>query len=271
MLEMLVVPLRYGFFVAALFVGAATALIAALLGTHLTFKGFSMIGDGLSHVGFGTIAIAVALGAAPLQVAVPVVVLTAVLLLSVKRKLTDAAADSSVAMLSAAGLAAGVIAVSLAGTNFDLNSYLFGSVLAVGEEEVVPILMLCAVIFAVYLVCYPAFFALTFDEEFFEAKTHKATLFRALLASLAAACVVVGMQSVGALLISALLIFPPSAAKHLARSFRGTVVLAGVFSVLCFVVGLFLSYHLSLPAGGAVVLTNAALYLVCLLFGKLKK
>lgn len=261
MLDVLLVPLGYAFFLRALFVGGAIALVAALVGTHLTHKGFSMIGDGLSHVGFGAIAVSAAVGAAPLAVAIPVVVVAAFLLLRLASK-SGEKADAQIAMLSTAALAVGVVAVSLAGTNFDLNSYLFGSVLAVSEADAPLMLGLCALIFLLYLLFYPAFFSLTFDEEFFAVKVPRASLFRSLLAALSAVIVVIGMQSVGALLISALLIFPPSAAARLARSFRAAVCLSGVFSLFSLFSGLYLSYYLALPAGAAVVLANAVTYLL---------
>lgn len=268
MLDTLFTPLSYSFFVTALAVGAAISVVAALLGTHLSLRGFSMLGDGLSHIGFGAVAVAAAAGLLPLAVAIPVVILAAFFLLAAGGR-GGAHADNAIAMLSAGGLAVGLIAASLGGARFDLNTYLFGSVLAVSEEDKWIVLGACAVIFVLYLFCYRAFFSLTFDEDFFAAKTHRAGAVRALLAALAAVVVVIGMQSVGALLISSLLIFPPSAAKQLSRSFFGTVVLSAVLGLFSFVVGLFLSFHLSLPAGAAVVLTNGAVYLVCLALGKL--
>ncbi len=268
MLDFLLLPLSLSFFARALVVGSVIALVSALLGTHLTFKGFSMIGDGLSHVGFGMVAIAAALGIAPLAVAIPGVILAAFLLLSVAQK-GGHKADTSIAMLSAVGLAVGMIAVSLSGTAFDLNSYLFGSVLAIRKEDAPLLLILCGIILILYLLCYPAFFSLTADEEFLDAKTHRAAFFRTLLAALAAVIVVLGMQSVGALLISALLIFPPSAAKQLAHRFSMAVLLSALFGTLAFALGLFFSYHLNLPAGPTIVLANGALYLLCLALGRL--
>ena len=269
MFEFLTAPLAYQFFVTALLCGSAIALVAALVGTHLTLKGFSMLGDGLSHVGFGTVAVAAAVGAAPLAVAIPVVILAAFLLLRLASG--GARADASVAMLSAAGLAVGVVAVSLSGTNFDLSSYLFGSVLAVSKTDAPVVLVVCGAVFVIYLLCYPAFFSLTFDEEFLEAQTAHRGFFRTTLSALSAVIVVVGMQSVGALLISALLIFAPSSAARLTRSFRQTVILSAVLGVVTFVVGLYLSFYLSLPAGASVVLVGAAVYLVFLALGALKK
>lgn len=263
MMETLFLPLSYSFFRVALLTGAALAVVAALIGTHLTFKGFSMIGDGLSHVGFGAIAVAAGIGMAPLAVAIPVVIVAAFLLLRLSRR-AGARADAAIALLSAASLAVGAIAVAKAGTASDLTSYLFGSVLAVRGETAPVILVLCGVLFLIYLLFYPAFFSITFDEDFFDAKTRRAGVFRSLLAALCAVVVVLGMQSVGALLISALLIFPASAASRLARSFRNTVLLAALFALTSFVTGLFLSYHLALPAGAAVVATNTLLYLLCL-------
>ncbi len=270
MLDALLLPFSYGFFVVALIVGASVALVAALVGTHLSSGGFSMLGDGLSHVGFGALAVAAALGLFPLPVAVVCAVLAAFLLLRLASR-PHARADALIAMLSAASLAVGVIAVHLSGSTVDLNSYLFGSVLAVRAADAPLLLGLCAVALVAYLVLYPAFFSLSFDEEFLASQTGKASLLRGILAALSAVTVVLGMQSVGALLISALLIFPSASAKHVARTFRMTVALSAVFGVSSFVTGLYLSYCLSLPAGASVVVVEAALYLVCLALGSLLK
>lgn len=268
MLDALLLPLNYSFFLTALVCGAAIAVAAALVGTHLTLKGFSMIGDGLSHVGFGTIAIAAAAGMAPLAVAIPAVIAAAFLLLRLERR--AARADAAIAMLSATALALGVSTVSLSGTNFDLNAYLFGSVLAISREQLPWVLLLCAAVILAYALLYPLFFSLTYDEEFLAVTQRKHTFARSWLASLSAVIVVLGMQSVGALLISALLIFPPSAAMRLCRSFRQSVLFAAAFSLLGVVTGLFVSFYADLPAGAAIVLTDAALYLVCRLAARLK-
>lgn len=261
MLDALLSPLSYPFFVTALVCGAAISLCAATLGTHLTLKGFSMLGDGLSHVGFGAAAVAVAVGFAPLSVCVPVVIGAAFVLLRLQKSVR---ADAAIAMLSAAALAIGVITVNLAGTSFDLNSYLFGSVLAISSADAPWVLAACGIILLLYLLFFPSLFALTHDEDFARATGRRTSLLQTLLATLCAVVVVLGMQTAGALLISSLLIFPPSAAMRLARSFRATVCLSAVLGACSFVVGLYLSYFFSLPAGAAVVCTQGLVYLLCL-------
>lgn len=270
MLDLLLSPLQFRFFVIALIAGAFIALAASLLGTHLTLKGFSMIGDGLSHVGFGAIAVASAASLFPLAVALPVVVLAAFLLLRLQKQ-KGKSAEAAIAMLSSVSLAVGVIAVALSGTNFDLNSYLFGSILAVSESDLWWIVPLCSAVIVLYVLFYPRFFTLTHDEEFLRAVGEKSEPIRTLLAALSAVVVVLGMQTAGALLIGALLIFPPESAMCLARSFRSTVILSAVLSVSALVLGLFFSFFFSLPAGAAIVVTNGLCYLVCRAVGALRR
>lgn len=262
MFEWLGAMFSYDFFVRAFFAGAAVCLCASLLGTHLVLKRFSMIGDGLSHVGFGALAVAAAANLAPLWVAVPVVVLAAFLLLRLQGR-SRLGGDVAIALLSAAALAAGVFIVSLTGANFDLSSYLFGSILAVSGADVPVTLFLCAAVFLLYLFCFSKFFAVTFDEDFARACGTRTGLYNTLLSVLCAVVVVLGMRLAGALLISALLVFPPACAMRLARSFRGTVLLSAALSLFCFAAGLVLSFALPVPAGATVVLCNALCFLVC--------
>ncbi len=259
----------YQFFLIAFVCGAAISLCAALIGTHLTLKHFSMLGDGLSHVGFGALALAAALNLAPLWVAVPAVLVCAFLLLRLQKG-DRKNADAAVAMLSAAALAAGMITVSLAGVSFDLNAYLFGSILAIGAADAPIVLCVCALVAITYLACFPRLFAVTFDEDFARACGTKTGVFDTILALLCACVVVLGMRIAGSLLISALLIFPPKAAMCLTRSFRATAILSAVVSLIFFIVGLFASAWLNLPAGAAVVAANAVGYCLCRLIGALK-
>ena len=260
----------YQFFVTAFVCGAAISLCAALVGTHLTLKHFSMLGDGLSHVGFGALALAAAWNLAPLSIAIPAVLICAFLLLRLQKSAQSASgADAAVAMLSAAALAVGVIAVSLSGTTVDLDGYLFGSILAISASETPLVLGVCALVALTYVCCFPRLFAVTFDKDFARACGTRVGLYDTVLSLLCALVVVLGMRIAGALLISALLIFPPKAAMKLTRSFRATVILSAVFSLVFFTAGLIGSWYLDLPAGAAVVAANALGFCLCALFGVL--
>ena len=208
----------YHFMQRALIVGVLVSLCAALLGVSLVLKRYSMIGDGLSHVGFGALAVASALNLAPLAVAVPVVVLAAILLLRLRQS-AAVKGDAAIAMISSSALAIGVISLSLStGMNTEVSSYLFGSVLSLSRGDAVFSVLLSLAVIALFVLFYPRIFAVTFDENFSRATGTKAELFNTLLAVLTAITVVLGMRMMGALLISSLIIFPALSAMRICRS-----------------------------------------------------
>lgn len=254
--------MSYGFFTRALLAGSFVALCSALLGVSLVLKRYSMIGDGLSHVGFGAMAIASALNFAPLYAAIPVVVAAAFLLLRVSEK-SPLRGDSSIALISTGALAVGVMAVSLsASATTDLNSYMFGSILAMTDADARLSAVLCAAVLILFIVFYPRIFSVTFDESFARATGLRAGLYNSVIAVLTAVTVVLGMRMMGALLISSLIIFPPVTAMRLCRGFRAVVITSGVLSVLCLALGLFASFALSTPAGATIVCVNIAVFLL---------
>lgn len=261
--------LSYPFLVRAFVVGVLVSLCAALLGTSLVLKRFSMIGDGLSHVGFGALAIASALGVAPLAVAVPVVVIAAVLLLRVSQS-GKVRGDAAIALISSGALAIGVLVISLtSGVNTNVSNYMFGSILTISSSDAVLSVILCAAVLVVFTLFYPRIFAVTFDETFARATGTKAEGYNMLLAILTAITVVLGMRMMGALLISSLIIFPALGAMQLAGSFRGVVLLSALISVVSFLCGLLFS--MTLPAGATIVLCNLAALLICTVLGKVIK
>ena len=183
----------YHFMQRALVVGVLVSLCAALLGVSLVLKRYSMIGDGLSHVGFGALAIASALGLAPLAVAVPVVVVSAVLLLRLRRS-SRIKGDAAIAMISSSALAIGVITVSLTtGMNTEVSSYMFGSVLSLSRGDAILSVILSAAVLALFVLFYPRIFAVTFDEDFSRATGTNTDLYNTLLAVLTAVTVVAAM------------------------------------------------------------------------------
>ena len=270
MLNTLSQMLSYPFFVRALIVGCLVSLCAALLGTSLVLKRYSMIGDGLSHVGFGALAVATAFNAAPLAVAVPVVVAAAFLLLRISKN-SMIKGDAAIAMISSGALAIGVIVISLTtGMNTDVSNYMFGSILSLSRSDAVLSVVLSVCVLLLFILFYPRIFAVTFDETFARATGTKANLFNMLIALLTAITVVLGMRMMGALLISSLIIFPPLSAMRVCRTFRSVVLCSAVTAVACFILGMAASYGWELPSGPAVVAVNIVAFGAFSLAGHLK-
>ena len=258
----------YHFIQRALIVGVLVSLCAALLGVSLVLKRYSMIGDGLSHVGFGALAVASAFHLAPLAVTVPVVVLSAILLLRLRGS-SRVKGDAAIAIISSSALAIGVIVVSVtSGMNTEVSSYLFGSILSLSRGDAVLSVILSLAVLALFLLFYPRLFAVTFDETFARATGTRADLYNTLLAVLTAVTVVLGMRMMGALLISSLIIFPALSAMKLCRSFRSVILCAALISVVCFLVGMIASYAFETPSGASVVAADLIAFALCSLFGR---
>ena len=255
----------------ALIAGVLVSLCAALLGVSLVVKRYSMIGDGLSHVSFGALAIAVALGITPLWFSIPVVILAAFLLLRVADN-PRWNSDAAIAAMSASSLAIGILVISrTTGMTTDVDNYMFGSVLAMGRTDVALSVVLCLAVLVLFLLFYHKIFAVTFDENFSRATGLKADRYNTLLAILTALTIVLGMRMMGAMLISSLVIFPALTAMRLFRSFRGVVICAAVASVACFCIGLTVSFAFSTPVGATVVAADLSLFLLSCLIGLMKK
>ena len=261
----------YPFMQRALVAGVLVSLCAALLGVSLVLKRYSMIGDGLSHVSFGALAVAVALGVTPLYFSIPVVILAAFFLLRMANN-PHWNSDAAIAVMSASALAIGIIVISrTTGMTTDVDNYMFGSVLAMTREDVALSVALCAAVLVLFILFYHKLFAVTFDESFSRATGLKVDRYNTLLSILTALTIVLGMRMMGAMLISSLVIFPALTAMRLFRSFRGVVVCAAVTSVLCFCAGLTASFALSTPVGASVVTANLALFLISCLVSALRR
>lgn len=261
----------YGFINRALIVGTLVALCAALLGVSLVLKRYSMIGDGLSHVGFGALSVALALGMAPLAVSIPVVVVAAFLLLHLSEN-SKIKGDAAIAMIASSSLAFGVIVTSLtSGMNTDVYGYLFGSILAMSEQDVKVSVALSIVVIILFVFFYNKMFAITFDETFAKATGTHAGLYNMLLAFLTALTIVVGMRIMGAMLISSLIIFPALTAMRVCRSFKGVVITSAVVSVCCFFLGITASFLYSTPAGASIVIVNIIAFGIFWLVGRILK
>ncbi|MDR3270344.1 MAG: metal ABC transporter permease [Peptococcaceae bacterium] len=262
MINTLIEMFSYTFLVRAVVVGILVAICAALLGVSLVLKRYAMIGDGLSHVGFGTLAISTAMNAAPLTVSIPIVVLAAFLLLRISEN-SKIKGDAAIALISTSSLAVGVIVISLTtGMNTDVCNYLFGSILAMNKDDVQLSLVLAVVVLAMFVLFYHKIFAVTFDENFAKATGVKTNLYNMLIAFLTAITIVLGMRMMGALLISSLIIFPALTSMRLCKKFRSVTICSAVVSVVCFFSGVVISYTQATPTGASVVIVNILAFML---------
>lgn len=243
-------------------VGLLVAPCAALLGVPLVLRRYAMIGDGLSHVGFGALSLAMAFGFAPLPVALPLVVLSAFLLLRISEN-SKIQGDSAIALISSSSIAIGVTITSLSnGMSTDVYDLMFGSILAMTNTDVILSVILAIAVLTVFILCYRTIFSVTFDEDFAVSRATPVRTYTMLIAFLTAVTIVIGMRIMGSMLISSLIIFPALSAMQVFRSFRGVTICAALFSAAAFTLGLILSFWLSLPTGASIVLVNLAFYLI---------
>lgn len=268
-MDILVEMLSFDFILRALVVGISVSLCASLLGASLVLKRYSMIGDGLSHVGYGALAIAAALNLAPLQVAIPIVIIAAFFLLRLNRN-SKLKGDALIAIISCSALSVGMIVISVFEVNIDVNSYMFGSILALQAEDVALSLISSAAVIVLYLLFYNKIFAVTFDESFSKATGIKTDIYNALIALLTAVVIVVGMRLMGALLISGLVIFPSLSAMRICKSYRGVTIFSVVISIVCFIAGLTITFFFPVPTGACIVVTNLIAFLVCTIAGEIR-
>ena len=255
------------FLVRALIVGTLISLCAALLGVSLVLKRFSMIGDGLSHVGFGAMAIASAANIAPLYFSLPIVVIAAFMLLKMSEK-GKIKGDAAIALISTGALAIGIMATSVTtGMNVDIYNYMFGSILTMSEGDVVISSVISVVIIALFVLLYNEIFAVTFDESFAKATGTKVSVYNMIISALTAVTIVIGMRMMGALLISSLVIFPTVTSMRVCKSYKSVVICSTAVSVFCFLSGLFLSIRHETPTGASVVVVNIFMLGVFALLG----
>jgi zinc transport system permease protein len=262
MIETLTEMFSYTFLARAVIVGLLVSLCAALLGVSLVLKRYSMIGDGLSHVGFATLAIATAMNAAPLTVSIPVVVATAFLLLRISEN-SKIKGDAAIALISTSALAIGVVVISLTtGMNTDVCNYMFGSILAMSKDDVTLSIVLGIVVLVLFVLFYNKIFAVTFDENFAKATGTRAGAYNMLIAFLTAITIVLGMRMMGALLISSLIIFPALTSMRVCKKFKTVTICSAFVSVICFFIGVVVSYLYATPTGASVVIMNIAAFLL---------
>ncbi len=266
----------YTFVKYAVIAGVLIALCAALLGVSLVLKRYSMIGDGLSHVAFGAIAVAAVFGAAPMAVALPITIVAAILLLALSSS-TKIKGDAAIAMISVGTLALGYLLLNVfsASSNVsgDVCTTLFGStsILTLSKTDVILCLALTAIVILVFVLFYNRIFAVTFDESFASATGTNTKAYNTLIAVVTAIVIVLAMNLVGALLISALIIFPALSAMRLFKSFRSVIISSAIISVVCALIGIFIAILYGTPVGSTIVAADIAAFLICFGAGKITK
>jgi zinc transport system permease protein len=252
----------YTFMVRAFIVGILISLCASLIGVSLVLRRNSMIGDGLSHVGFGAFAIATVLGIAPLEFAIPLVIVASFLILRLNDN-SKIHGDSAIAIISASSLAIGTFIISITkGVNTDINNYLFGSILSINEKDIIVSIILSIIVILLYVFSYNKIFAITFDERFAKSIGVKTNLYNMIFASLCSIVVVLGMRLMGSLLISSLIIFPTLSSMQLFKKFKSVIISSIIISIISFIVGLYISFIYATPTGATIVIANLIVFLL---------
>ncbi|ODM08195.1 High-affinity zinc uptake system membrane protein ZnuB [Eisenbergiella tayi] len=276
MIETLKLYLQYPFVRYALIVGVLIALCSSLLGVTLVLKRFSFIGDGLSHVAFGAMAVAAVLNLSDSMLFVlPATVLCAILLLRTGQN-TKIKGDAAIAMISVGALAIGYLLMNLFSTSSNLSgdvcSTLFGStsILTLTKTEVWLCTVLSVIVVITFILFYNKIFAVTFDEGFAQATGVKAGMYNLLIAVIIAVIIVLAMNLVGSLLISALVIFPALSAMRLFKSFRSVTICSAILSVICALTGILISILAGTPVGSTIVAVDIAAFALFSLLGILK-
>ena len=269
MIETIQEMMSFAFINRAVLVGTLVSLCAALLGVSLVLKRYANIGTGLSNVAFGITTVATAFGLTPLPIAIPGSIIVAVALLKIgeNRKIKS---DSAIALISASALAIGVAVTSATtGLNTDVCNFMFGSILAMSMEDVVLSIIVSVVVLILFVIYYRKLFAVTFDEDFSKAVGLKTDRYTNLIAILTAVIIVVGMRMMGTMLISSIIIFPALTSMRVFKSFKSVIISSGIISVVCFLIGIFLSYLYNISTGAMIVLVNLIMFILFTILGKI--
>jgi len=266
--------LSYGFIQRALIAGTLIAVLCSVLGVFLVLRRLSLIGDGLAHVTFGSVALSLIMGINPVYVtvaAIPLVMLSSLGIL----KLTEKAriyGDAAIGIVSSLGIAIGILLASVAGGfNVDLFSYLFGNILAVGDSDMIIAAVLFIVVMLAVAFFYRDLLAITFDEDLAKCSGIRTATINTVLVLMTALTVVLAMKVVGIMLISALLILPAVSALQIARSFKTTIIASCCFATISVTIGIFGSFVLNLPTGGFIVIVNFILFILAFTWKSAKK
>lgn len=260
--------LQYSFVQRAFIAGSFVAITCSALGLFLVLRKMSLIGDGLSHVSFGAVALGLFLGIYPFYIAIPVVILASILILKISEK-AHIYGDAAIGIVSAFGIATAIILASLArGFNVDLFSYLFGNILAISLTEAILAVALSLVLFLIIIFFYWDLFSVAFDEEYAKTTGIKVNSINILLTTLTAITVVLSIRVVGIMLVSALLILPAVTALQVAKNFKIAFFWAGLFALISVIFGIIIAFILDLPPGATIVILNAFFFSLAFAYKK---
>lgn len=263
-IELIREALSLAFMQRAMIVGTAIALSSALLGIFLVLKKYSMIGDGLAHVSFATVAIALLLGASPLLVSIPIVTIASIFIMQLNEK-AGIHGDAAIGLVSSFSVALGVLISSVAGGfNVDLFSYLFGSILAIKETDMYLSIILAGLIISLIILFYHDLFAVTHDEAFASVIGIGTKRMNYLIATLTSITIVLGIRVVGTMLISSMIVFPTVTALQVSKSFKSTIIISAIVSIIAVTTGVIGSYVFNFPSGASIVMINAFLFILFL-------
>ena len=252
--------LSYAFVQRALIVGLLIAISSSFLGIFLVLRKYSMIGDGLAHVSFATVALALVLNQSPLIISIPIVSLASLLILKLSEE-NRIGGDAAIGLIASTSLAIGVFITSESnGFSVDLSSYLFGSILIIAQSDVYLSLVLTVLIVSLVLVFYQDLFAMTYDLDYAKVSGRKTKRLNQLLSILTAITIVLGIRVVGTMLISSLIIFPTVSALRLSKGFKSTIIWAVIIAIISVMSGILISVTLDFPTGSSIVLINALLF-----------
>lgn len=252
--------LSYAFVQRALIVGLLIAISSSFLGIFLVLRKYSMIGDGLAHVSFATVALALVLNQSPLIISIPIVSLASLLILKLSEE-NRIGGDAAIGLIASTSLAIGVFITSVSnGFSVDLSSYLFGSILIIAQSDVYLSLVLTVLIVLLVLVFYQDLFAMTYDLDYAKVSGRKTKRLNQLLSILTAITIVLGIRVVGTMLISSLIIFPTVSALRLSKGFKSTIIWAVIIAIISVMSGILISVTLDFPTGSSIVLINALLF-----------
>lgn len=256
----------------ALIVGVLIAICSAILGVEVVLKKYSMLGDGLSHVSFGTLAVASAFNGLPLEFSIIVVIVVAFLLLQIRQN-SKINGDAAVAVVSGSFMALGIFATKMAGgSNIDFDSYMMGSPFAITNDVLPLCVIMCVAVIVVYCLFYNKIFAVTFDENFCKATGGKPGLYNLIIAILTAVTIVIGIKLIGTLLISSLTVFPVVSSLRVSKTFKGAVIISTSVSVASYIIGYLISLLCAdFPLSSAVIMSNLMFMLACYLFSSINK
>ncbi len=278
-------PLILCMFLGAVFIGVLISLSASLLGVTLVLKKYSMLGDGLAHIGFGSMAVAALtektvsdrfgenIGNYSLLISVPIVVAAALFILKLNEK-SKLSGDSAIALVSTSALALGYIIYRYAtGQASDVCSSMFGSaaLLTPTKADVITTVILAVIVIGIFILCYNRIFAITFDETFSKAVGINTEKYKTVIAVLVALTIVMGMKMLGTVMISGLIVFPALSAMRVCKTFKGVISVCAIISIACSAVGITLAFLINnMPIGPCVVMVNLILYITLTLVGRVK-